>query len=136
MRELLLSDQAGFVVVAAPAADPLAQAVALSERLRTEGFPLAGLVLNRVHPLPPGGLPTTDALAAALAGAGAADPGGLAGRAAATVAEEQTLGLRDLDAREGLRRAVGGATLTEVPAMVREPVQLAGIAEVAAALGP
>lgn len=136
VRELLLSDRAGFLVVTAPEADPLTQAVALAERLGVEGFPLAGVVLNRVHALPPGGPAREADLVARLAAAGAADPAALAARVAATHAEEQTLALRDLDAREGLRRAVGATTVSEVPQMAHEPVELAGIAEVAAALGP
>ena len=40
---------------------------------------------------------------AALALVGAPDPDGLGARALATLAEEQVLGLRDLDAREFLR---------------------------------
>jgi anion-transporting ArsA/GET3 family ATPase len=136
VRRLLLSPASGFVVVAAPQADPLRQAVALARRLDHDGFPLAGIVLNRVHPLPPEGLARTGALAAALEAAGAADPPGLAARAATTLEEEQVLGLRDLDAREALTEAIGGAALAQVPAMTREPVELPGLAAVAAALGP
>ncbi len=120
-------------MVSAPGGDPLRQAVALTRRLGEEGFPLLGIVLNRVHPLPPGGLPTVEALEAALASA--PDPRGLAERAAATLAEEQVLGLRDLDAVESLRGAVDDRPVITVPAFAREPVELEGIAEVAAALG-
>ncbi|MGD9571237.1 MAG: ArsA family ATPase [Thermoleophilia bacterium] len=136
VQALLLSDEAAFVVVAAPEPDPLGQAVALAGRLGEEGFPLAGVVLNRVHPLPPGGPAPEADLAVALADAGAPDAADLARRVAATQREEQVLGLRDLDAREGLREAVGDARVTVIPAFVDEPVELAGIAEVAAALGP
>ncbi|WP_217915003.1 ArsA family ATPase [Miltoncostaea marina] len=135
VRRLLGSPEAAFVIVSAPEPDPLGQAVALAERLDAEGFPLLGVVLNRVHPLPPGGLPRAGALEAALADAGAHDPGALARHAAATLEERQTLGLRDLDAREGLTGAIGGRRVVEVPALAREPVELAGIAEVGAALG-
>ena len=133
IRTLLLSDRAAFVVVSAPGGDPLRQAVALTRRLGEEGFPLMGIVLNRVHPLPPGGLPNVEALAAALASA--SDPRDLAERAAATLAEEQVLGLRDLDAIESLRGAIDDHPVITVPAFAREPVELEGIAEVAAALG-
>jgi hypothetical protein len=71
----------------------------------------------------------------ALAAAGAADADDLAARAIATLAEDQVLGLRDLDAREFLRTALHGDQVVEVPAFAREPVELTGIAEVAAALG-
>ncbi len=136
VRAMLLSDESAFVVVAAPEPDALGQAVALSARLADEGFPMAGVVLNRVHRLPPGGPAPVPDLARALREAGAPDAEGLAARVAATQAEDQLLGLRDLDAREGLRSAVGAARVTEVPSFAHEPVELAGIAEVAAALGP
>jgi anion-transporting ArsA/GET3 family ATPase len=135
VRGLLLSPEAGFVVVAAPEADPLRQAVALSARLREDGFPLAGVVLNRVHPLPRGGWVSPRVLERALAHAAADDPAALAERTAATLAEEQVLGLRDLDAREALTHALAGMPLAEVPELSREPVELAGLARVAAALG-
>jgi anion-transporting ArsA/GET3 family ATPase len=135
VRRLLLSPAAGFVVVASPQSDPLRQAVALARRLDHDGFPLAGIVLNRVHPLPPGGLARPAALSAALAAAGAGDAPGLARRAAATLEEAQVLGLRDLDAREALIGAIGGAPLAEVPALSHEPVELSGLAAVAEALG-
>lgn len=132
---LLRSPDAGFVVVAAPAPEAIEQAVALGRRLSDDGYPVAGLVLNRVHPLPRGGLARPEALVPALAAAGAAEPESLAARAAATLEEQQLLGLRDLDAREALAGALGGAPVSEVPAFEREPVELAGLREVAAALG-
>jgi anion-transporting ArsA/GET3 family ATPase len=135
VRALLLSDDSAFLVVAAPEADPLAQALSLADRLREDGFPFLGVVLNRVHPLPPGGLPRPDAMRDALAEGGAGDPDDLAARAIATLGEDQVLGLRDLDAREFLRTALHGGQVVEVPAFAREPVELTGIAEVAAALG-
>ena len=135
INALLRSDEAGFVVVAAPDTDSVGQAVALGRRLAHDGYPLSGLVLNRVHLLPPGGLARPEELAPALATAGAARPDSLAGRAAATLEEEQLLGLRDLDAREALSGALDGAPITEVPALEREPVELEVLAEIAAALG-
>ncbi len=49
--ELLRSPGTSFVVVAAPEADALREAAYLVDRLATERMPLAGLVLNRTHPL-------------------------------------------------------------------------------------
>ncbi len=135
VRRLLLSDRSGFVVIAAAEPDSLGQAVALSRRLTTDGFPLAGVVLNRVHPLP-GEPPSREAMARALAEAGAPDPEALAREAVAALAEDRILGLRDLDARAELHAAIGDGALIEVPSFTHEPVELPGIAEVAAALGP
>jgi anion-transporting ArsA/GET3 family ATPase len=131
---LLRSPKAGFVVVAAPDSESVGQAVALGRRLGEDGYPLAGLVLNRVHPLPPGGLARPETMVPALAAAGAPEPASLAERAAVSQREEQILALRDLDAREALSGALDGAPVTVVPAFEREPVELEGLADVAAAL--
>jgi anion-transporting ArsA/GET3 family ATPase len=136
VEALLRSPSAGFVVVAAPEAEAVGQAVALGRRLADDGYPVAGVVLNRVHPLPAGGLARPADLASALAAAGAASPTALAERAARTLEEEQARGLRDLDARETLSGALDGAPVTQVPALEREPVELGALAEVAAALDP
>ena len=135
VRKLLLSGQSAFLVIAAAEPDSLGQAVALSRRLTSDGFPLAGVVLNRVHPLP-GEPPEDGEMARALADAGAADPEALAREAIAAIADERVLGLRDLDARAELLAAIGDGGLIEVPSFTHEPVELPGIAEVAAALGP
>ena len=47
--ELLKAPGTAFLVVAAPEPDALREASYFVERLSTEGMPLAGLVLNRVH---------------------------------------------------------------------------------------
>ncbi|MCX5043146.1 ArsA family ATPase [Aldersonia sp. NBC_00410] len=49
--ELLSRDDTRFVVIAAPEPDALREAGFFVDRLSTEGMPLAGLVLNRTHPL-------------------------------------------------------------------------------------
>jgi anion-transporting ArsA/GET3 family ATPase len=48
---LLRSPGTTFVVVAAPEPDALREAAYFVDRLATEGMPLSGLVLNRVHPV-------------------------------------------------------------------------------------
>ena len=49
--ELLRSPGTAFVVVAAPEPDALREAAYFVDRLSTEQMPLAGLVLNRTHPV-------------------------------------------------------------------------------------
>ncbi|HEY9416017.1 MAG TPA: ArsA family ATPase [Pseudonocardia sp.] len=49
--ELLRSPGTSFVVVAAPEPDALREAAYFVERLDAERMPLAGLILNRVHPI-------------------------------------------------------------------------------------
>ncbi len=48
---LLRSPGTAFLVVAAPEADALREAAYFTDRLGGEGMPLAGLVLNRTHPV-------------------------------------------------------------------------------------
>jgi len=48
---LLRSPGTAFVVVAAPEPDALREAAYFVDRLSAEGMPLAGLVLNRTHPV-------------------------------------------------------------------------------------
>jgi len=49
--QLLRSPGTAFVVVAAPEPDALREAAYFVDRLSTDGMPLAGLVLNRTHPV-------------------------------------------------------------------------------------
>lgn len=49
--ELLRSPGTAFVVVAAPEPDALREAAYFVDRLSADGMPLAGLVLNRTHPV-------------------------------------------------------------------------------------
>jgi anion-transporting ArsA/GET3 family ATPase len=49
--ELLRSPGTAFVVVAAPEPDALREAAYFVDRLATEEMPLAGLILNRTHPV-------------------------------------------------------------------------------------
>ena len=131
INALLRSDEAGFVVVAAPDTDAVGQAVALGRRLAHDGYPLSGLVLNRVHLLPPGGLARPE-LAPATA-AGGRRPDSLAGRAATTLGG-QLVGLRPRRARGPVGRPRRRAD-PEGPRARAQPVELEVLAEIAAALG-
>lgn len=62
---LLKRPETAFIVVAAPEADALREASYFVERLSREAMPLAGLVLNRVHPNSSAGVSEEQALAAA-----------------------------------------------------------------------
>ncbi|OLR89695.1 ArsA family ATPase [Actinokineospora bangkokensis] len=62
--DLLRSSGTAFVVVAAPEPDALREASYFVERLEAESMPLAGLVVNRTHPVL-AKLPAAKALAAA-----------------------------------------------------------------------
>jgi len=129
--QLLHSPEASFVVVTGPQPEPIWEAVALWRRLGQDGYPVGGLVLNRVHALPAARAPEPDALGAALAAGGAGGGAELAARVLATLDEARALGVHDLDAMEGLRAALDVPSLTTVPAFSRDPVDLDGLSRVA-----
>jgi anion-transporting ArsA/GET3 family ATPase len=62
---LLQADGTAFLVVAAPEQDALREAAYFVERLSEDHMPLAGLVVNRSTPLPPGHLSAEEATAGA-----------------------------------------------------------------------
>jgi anion-transporting ArsA/GET3 family ATPase len=130
IRRMLRSDEAGFLIVSGPQIEPTHEALALWRRLRHDGFPVGGVVVNRVHSLPREGPVSPAAIAPVLAAGGAPAPESLAERAAATLEEERLAALRDLDVVEGLRRALEGVRLTQVPELVHHPVDLEGLARV------
>jgi Mrp family chromosome partitioning ATPase len=134
VQELLLSDDAAFVVVTAPEPGPTEEAVMLAERLREDAYPLLGVVLNRVHGAPPAADPSPSELSAVLARAGARHPDDLAARAAETLAEHRVLARHDSLAREALAESLGSPLVGQVPALPDEPVDLHGLARVTAAL--
>ena len=63
--QLLQAEGTAFLVVAAPEPDALREAAYFTERLAAENMPLAGLILNRVHPVTVPELSAEKALAAA-----------------------------------------------------------------------
>ncbi len=134
VRSLLTSDEAAFLVVAAPEEEPAAAAVELVRRLEEDGFPFAGIVLNRVHRLPPGAPRDVDDLARRLDALGAPRAPALAAAVLEALEDARAVAIRDLDLREGLAAAAGGPAAAVIPALEREPVDVAGLAEVAGAL--
>jgi anion-transporting ArsA/GET3 family ATPase len=130
VRTLLAHPDAGFVIVASPAAVAVEEALAFHERLHAEGMPIAGVVANRVTPdLWAGGRPLPGAgdLAAAL------PPGdrGLADRLAAALAEHQLFAAADREAVAALTRPID-APHAVVPRIEEDVNDLAGLARIAA----
>ncbi len=62
---LLQADGTAFLVIAAPEPDALREAAYFVERLGEDQMPLAGLVVNRASPAPPGKLSADEAMTAA-----------------------------------------------------------------------
>ena len=93
---LLQAEETAFIVVATPEPDAIREAAYFAERLTNEHMPLAGLVLNRVHPDP------TKALSAADAESGARR---LAGKNADATATADLLQVHATLARQATREA-------------------------------
>lgn len=134
VKTLLRSDGSSFLVVAAPEEEPAHAAVALVRRLEGDGFPLAGIVLNRVHGLPPPGPRTPDELVDPLRAAGSRNPSALAGAVLGSLSDARAIAVRDLDLSQALAAASGGPPAAIVPALAEEPVDIAGLGRVAQAL--
>ncbi len=144
VRELLVSRESAFVLVAGPSPQSVPQAEDFLARLETHRVPLAGLVLNRMHLWPGGGEPlalaetqgaeASEALARALVGTGLdAKRAAIAARAAleistgyAALVRRDAAAVRPLEARLlSARRFV-----VRVPELGDEVHDLAGLARV------
>jgi anion-transporting ArsA/GET3 family ATPase len=131
VRELFTRPEVGFVLVSSPSPLAVEEVLAFHERLRAEGMPIAGLVVNRLtEDLWPADtpLPGPDDLLAPLGpGPGA---GSVAARLAAGLAEHQALvrGERAAVARL-LEAGVGACAM--VPRLPTDVHDLAGLARLA-----
>jgi anion-transporting ArsA/GET3 family ATPase len=123
--QLLRAPGTAFVVVAAPEPDALREASYFVERLATEKMPLAGLVLNRTHPVH-----------ASLSGARAREGAETleAARGDATTAAVLRLHADRVETAERERRVLARFTrahpsvpIVDVPAMATDVHDLAGL---------
>lgn len=134
VKRLLTSDSASFLVVAAPEEEPAQAGAALVRRLEHDGFPFAGIVLNRVHQLPPAAPRTLDELREPLRAGGSTNPSALAGAVLESLGDARAIAVRDLDLSQALAAASGRPPAAIVPALQDEPVDIAGLVRVAEAL--
>jgi len=130
---LLQAQGTAFVVVAAPERDALREASYFVERLGTEGMPLAGLVLNRVHVVPA----TRLSAERALAGAETLDERGDHAVAAALLrlhADRMRLVAREQGLRGRFTAAHPRVPVVDVPAQPGDVHDLDGLRLIGAAL--
>jgi anion-transporting ArsA/GET3 family ATPase len=120
--EALLADPATtFLIVTAPRHDPVAEAIFLHRRLRQQGLPFGGVIVNRMH--------TVAAEAAALPAEVAEELGdGLAGRVETSARELAALAARDEAALEHLGEALGQPPLIVVPELDDDVHDVEGLA--------
>ncbi|MCD2189906.1 ArsA family ATPase [Actinomycetospora soli] len=131
--QLLRAPGTAFVVVAAPEPDALREASYFVERLGTERMPLAGMVLNRTHPVH-----ATLSGARAREGAEALE----AARGDATTAAVLRLHADRVETAERERRVLARFTrahptvpIVDVPAMATDVHDLAGLRAIGDLLG-
>lgn len=126
---LLREPTSQFVVVASPQPPPLREARFFLDRLEQEGLHAAGVVVNRIHPLPPGGHDVEGLRHAATALGDPAQRGvvDLLADTTALAGRER----RDVDAALYGREP---AALVEVPLLRRDVHDLATLSTIAAHL--
>ena len=128
---LLRSPGTAFVVVATPEPDALREAAYFVDRLSAEEMPLAGLVLNRTHPV-------LAPLSAAKARAAAESATGQGGRLAAAVLRLHADRVDLADREDRLLARFAGAhptvAVTRVPAVSADVSDLDGLREIGARL--
>jgi anion-transporting ArsA/GET3 family ATPase len=134
---LLASPRSTFLVVTAPASDPLAEAVLFAECLAERGLPYGGVIANRVHPSALGlDAELTGRLAEArseLRSAGAAD--GLVDRAVAALGWGELAARADHDLLDGLAQRLGAGPIAVVPLAQRDIADAEALGRLATPLG-
>nr|WP_221443256.1 ArsA family ATPase [Nocardiopsis algeriensis] len=133
---LLQESGTAFVVVATPERDALREASYFMERLSGDAMPLAGLVVNRTHPLPEGPAARLGAQEA-LAAAASLEAAGTHPAAAAALrlhAERVALRGREIALRDRLLAEHRGVPTVEVAALAEDVHDLADLRAVGDAL--
>ncbi|MFD3685774.1 ArsA family ATPase [Nocardiopsis sp. NPDC058631] len=133
---LLRTPGTAFVVVAVPETDAMREASYFVERLAADAMPLAGVVVNRTHPLPEGAgstLGEEDAVAAAASlEASATHP--LASAALRLHVERIRTRRREVRLRDALRSTHPAVRLSEVAALPEDVHDLTGLRGIGEAL--
>ncbi len=127
--ELLQADQTAFLVVAAPEPDALREAAYFVERLSEDRMPLAGLVVNRATPEPPGDLSADEAMGAAIR-LRKLDPQAMAGGLLRLHADRSRMVERETLLRERFAAAHPEVPTTVVPALAGDVHDLDGLRRV------
>jgi anion-transporting ArsA/GET3 family ATPase len=147
VRELLLGPDAAFILIAGPARESTLQAEQFLDRLEATGVPLVGVLINRVHRWPGGGIPKEFAadeelnaavLSALVSALERSEGPGFPAREAARAAVEAAKGYAELVRRdEGVtaplkrRTERRGRYWGTIPELADDVHDLSGLARVA-----
>jgi anion-transporting ArsA/GET3 family ATPase len=141
VARLLASDRATFVVVTAPAAEPIDEAVFFAQCLRRRRLPFGGVIANRVDesPLPAGMLPLSaldDLEREATAALRACHVGGrAAAHAAAALMDAERRARLDQRLLDGLERRIGAPPVARIPRLAGDISDTSALAQLAGPLG-
>ena len=124
VKRLLADPGTTFLLVSSLERDPVEETIYFHRRLREQGLPFGGLVVNRVRPVVPDAGPD---LAKQLSRDLGAD---LAGRVAQTAGEAAALASRDAAGLARLKLALGDPPLVAVPQLPGDVHDLEGLAHV------
>jgi anion-transporting ArsA/GET3 family ATPase len=116
VQEALRRSGTSFVLVTTPEPDTIDATLELHRDLGQEGFPLAGIIINRLHDFAP---LHTDA--------GLACPEALRRKLLVNYADFEALGRRDRRALKRLRRETAAPILASIPALEEPPTSLASL---------
>jgi anion-transporting ArsA/GET3 family ATPase len=147
VRRLLLGPRASFLLIAGPARESALQAEQFFNRLEATGVPLAGVLVNRVHRWPGGGVPKQFAadeelnaavLSALVSALERSEGPEFPARAAARAAVEAAKGYAELVRRDRYvtaalkqRTQKGGRYWGTIPELADDVHDLAGLARIA-----
>lgn len=133
---LLRTPGTAFVVVAVPDTDAMREASYFVERLATDAMPLAGVVINRTHPLAEGAASALGAEDAVSAAASLERSGAhpLAAAALRLHAERARTRRREIRLRDVLLSEHPKVRVVEVAALPEDVHDLAGLSGIGAAL--
>ncbi|MDI6910528.1 ArsA-related P-loop ATPase [Nocardioides sp.] len=126
---LLQADGTAFLVVAAPEPDALREAAYFVERLSEDDMPLAGLIVNRATPVPPGSLSADEAMAASER-LRKQDPGSLTAGLLCLHADQTRIVEREVLLRERFAAAHPQVPTAVVPALAGDVHDLDGLRQV------
>lgn len=127
--QLLQADETAFLVVAAPEPDALREAAYFVERLSEDDMPLAGLIVNRASPVPPGSLSADEAMAASVR-LRKEDPGSLTAGLLCLHADQTRIVEREVLLRERFAAAHPQVPTAVVPALAGDVHDLDGLRRV------
>jgi len=120
IHQALRAPDTSFVIVTTPEPHTIAATLAFDRELRDGGFPVAGIIANRVYGFPP--RPSDTGLRA---------PAALRAKLASNYADFAALTERDRAALSVLHAATGASLLAELPVFEDAPSSLAGLRRVA-----